>query len=38
MNLTVDRVGIDRVKAKFESLKRKTKRPIENFDEFEEKY
>lgn len=38
MSMKVERVGVDRVKEKFASLKKKVNKPIDNFEDFEAKF
>ena len=38
MNMKVERVGIDKIKEKFNSLKKQITKPVESFVDFEKKY
>ena len=38
MNMKVERVGIDKIKDKFNSLKKQISKPIQSFVDFEKKY
>lgn len=38
MSMKVEKVGLDTVKEKFKSLKKKETRTVENFEDFEMKY
>lgn len=38
MNMKVERIGLDRIKAKINSLQQNTVKKVEDFDDFEKKY